>query len=95
MRFPARAKLSEQEEDQYGAECRRAAELQTIESKTVPRNRAEMRAYYARIEPRLAATVETQKIVSHLLNAHASLFENAPAALRLLLAPVRAKYARQ
>lgn len=83
-------KLSEAEENQYWAECRRAVALQTIDPETVPRNRAEMRAYYERIKPRLAATVETQRIVEHLLDAHESLFSNAPAALKPLLAPVQA-----
>ncbi|MCG8613954.1 MAG: DUF2236 domain-containing protein, partial [Pseudomonadales bacterium] len=71
-------KLSEEEENQYWRECRRAAEFQTIDPETVPSNRAEMRAYYARMRPRMAATESTQETVKHLLDASASLLEDVP-----------------
>lgn len=75
-------KLSQQEEDQYWAECRRAAEFQTIDPDTVPRNRAEMRAYYQRMHPRMAATVATQTIVDHLTRAQDSLLAELPLVLK-------------
>lgn len=71
-------KLSPAEEEQYWAECRRAAAFQTIDPDTVPRNRQEMRDYYARMRPRMAATEATQETVQHLLNASAFLMDGAP-----------------
>ncbi|MCG8670707.1 MAG: DUF2236 domain-containing protein [Pseudomonadales bacterium] len=71
-------KLSPEDEDQYWAECRRAAAFQTIDPETVPRNRQEMRAYYARMRPRMAATEATQETVEHLLNASAFLLDGVP-----------------
>lgn len=75
-------KLDADEELQYWAECRRAAELQTIDPDTVPRNRMEMRAYYLRMRPRLAATAVTQDIVGHLLDANLLPEEAMPPLLR-------------
>lgn len=70
--------LTPEEDAQYWAECRRAAEFQTINPEDVPRNRAEMRAYYARMRPHLAATENTQVIVDHLLDSARSLLEQTP-----------------
>ncbi|SDW29157.1 oxygenase MpaB family protein [Marinobacter mobilis] len=78
-------KLSEEEENQYWAECRIAAEFQTIDPESVPRNRQEMRDYYTRMRPRLAATEATQKTVQHLLDATTFLLDDLP----LLLQPLR------
>lgn len=75
-------KLSPEEEEQYWAECRRAAEFQTIDPDTVPRNRKEMREYYERMRPILAATEETQDIVHHLLDASAFLMDDLSAVYR-------------
>lgn len=71
-------KLTPEEEDQYWAECRTAAKFQSIDLDTVPRNRQEMREYYARIRPKLAATEATQDTVHHLLNASAFLMDDLP-----------------
>ena len=71
-------KLSPKEEAQYWAECKRAAAFQTIDPETVPSNREEMRAYYARMRPRMAATETTQETVEHLLNASAFLLDGVP-----------------
>lgn len=87
-------KLSEAEENQYWAECRRAAAFQTIDPETVPANREEMRAYYERMRPRMGATIDTQKTVTHLLDAHATLLEKLPAAFKPL-APQIQKTMRQ
>jgi uncharacterized protein (DUF2236 family) len=62
-------KLTAEEEAQYWAECARAAQFQTIDVTDVPRSRDEMRAYYARMRPILAATEATQQHVDFLLNA--------------------------
>lgn len=61
-------KLSEAEELQYWAECRRAAEFQNINLDEVPRNRDEMRAYYERMNPRLATTVQSREILDMIIN---------------------------
>ncbi|MFI6999148.1 oxygenase MpaB family protein [Nocardia sp. NPDC050175] len=62
-------KLSPAEERQYWEECARAAEFQTINLDDVPRSRKEMRAYYERMRPILAATEATQQHVEHLLDS--------------------------
>ncbi|MFJ4658898.1 oxygenase MpaB family protein [Nocardia sp. NPDC088792] len=61
-------KLAPDEEDRYWAECARAAQFQTINLEDVPRSRAEMRAYYARMRPILAATETTQEHIEQLLD---------------------------
>ena len=61
--------LSADDEARYWHEGRILAELQTIDPDAVPRDRAEMRAYYARVRPRLAVTEDTQRIVRNLLDA--------------------------
>jgi uncharacterized protein (DUF2236 family) len=75
-------RLSEAEDRQYWAECREAARFQSINLDDVPRNRAEMRAYYERMRPHLCATETTQKTVAHLLGASKFLLEKAPWYLR-------------
>lgn len=71
-------RLSETEDRQYWAECREAAKFQSINLADVPRNRAEMRAYYERMRPHLCATETTQKTVAHLLGASKYLLTDAP-----------------
>ena len=44
------------EEDEYWAECAIAAELQTCDPADVPRNRAEVRACFDRVRPRLCVS---------------------------------------
>ncbi|WP_410657362.1 oxygenase MpaB family protein [Amycolatopsis sp. lyj-112] len=61
------------EEDQYWADCARAAEFQTIDIAQVPRSREEMRAYYERMRPILAVTETTQQHVDRLLDGVAVL----------------------
>lgn len=70
--------LTEVEERQYWAECALAAEFQTIDPADVPRNREEMRAYYARMRPVLAATEVTQQHVEHILSAADTLVGDPP-----------------
>lgn len=85
-------KLTEDEELRYWAECRRAAELQTIDPDAVPRSREEMSAYYERMRPRLAATAATQEVVEHLLNASASLLDDLPLYQRIARPFVRTAF---
>jgi uncharacterized protein (DUF2236 family) len=73
-------RLSEEEELRYWAECRRAAEFQTVDPDNVPRNRAEMRAYWERMRPRLAVTDATVRVVEHYLGQAAP--ESMPAYTR-------------
>ncbi|WP_433662786.1 oxygenase MpaB family protein [Nocardia sp. CA-128927] len=70
-------KLSPEEEQQYWAECVRAAQFQTINLDDVPRSRAEMRAYYARMRPILAATEATQQHVEQLLDSASTLLPDS------------------
>jgi len=61
-------KLSPAEELQYWAECRRAAVCQTFDPDDVPGNRAEVRAYFESMRPRLAGSEEAQATVAAILN---------------------------
>jgi uncharacterized protein (DUF2236 family) len=61
-------RLTEEAELQYWAECAIAAELQTCDPADVPRNRDDVRAYFADWRPRLAASEATQQMMHHLLN---------------------------
>lgn len=60
--------LSAAEEEQYWAECRIAAHAQTIDPETIPRDRAELRTYFERMRPRLAASEATQEAMAHLMD---------------------------
>lgn len=82
-------RLSEEEERQYWAECAVAAEFQTIDPNDVPRDRGEMRAYYARMRPVLAATEVTQAHVDHLLEGGGYLFGDVPWFARPVVPVVR------
>ncbi|MEV6557615.1 oxygenase MpaB family protein [Nocardia sp. NPDC051756] len=70
-------KLTPEEEQRYWAECAIAAQFQTINLDDVPRSRAEMRAYYARMRPILAATEATQQHVDLLLNGASTLLPDS------------------
>ncbi|WP_162891120.1 oxygenase MpaB family protein [Aeromicrobium sp. A1-2] len=76
--------LSPQEDEQYWAECRIAAAFQTIDPDTVPRNRAEMRAYYDRVRPELAASPAAIEHVRIILDTANTVFSAAPGRLRVL-----------
>lgn len=60
--------LSVEDEDQYWAECAIAAEMQTCDPGSVPRNREEVRAYFESWRPKVAASEAAQKMMKHLLN---------------------------
>ncbi len=74
-------KLSQEDERRYWAECAIAAEAQTIEPGAVPRSRAEVRAYFERMRPRLAASEATQAAMHHLMGAEV-IFPPLPAVLK-------------
>ncbi|MDQ0990087.1 oxygenase MpaB family protein [Streptomyces sp. V3I7] len=61
-------KLSDAEVEQFWAECAIAAEFQTCDPAAVPRNREEVRAYFEKWRPKLAASEATQRMMHHLLN---------------------------
>lgn len=68
-------KLSEDEERQYWAECAVAAELQTCSPEDIPRDRAELHAYYERMRPELLGSEIARKAMHHLLDASVMLPE--------------------
>ncbi|MGS2808805.1 oxygenase MpaB family protein [Nocardia sp. MW-W600-9] len=59
--------LSPAEEDRYWAECVIAAELQTCKPADVPRNRDEVRAYFARVRPQLCVSERAVAAMHFLL----------------------------
>ncbi|MEU1207561.1 oxygenase MpaB family protein [Nocardia sp. NPDC005825] len=61
--------LSDAEERRFWTECAIAAELQTCDPDRVPRTREDVRVYFERVRPRLAASEVTQQMMDHLLNA--------------------------
>jgi uncharacterized protein (DUF2236 family) len=74
-------KLSEDDERRYWEECAIAARAQTIDPDTVPRSRQEVREYFERMRPRLAASEATQSAMDHLMNAEV-VFPPMPAVLK-------------
>ncbi len=62
-------KLSEEDESRYWHECAIAAALQTIDPDQVPRSREEVRRYFERQRPRLAASETTQVMMKRILGA--------------------------
>jgi uncharacterized protein (DUF2236 family) len=62
-------RLTAEEEARYWEECAIAAELQTCDPADVPRNRDEIREYYASMRPQLAGSEAAQRAMEHLLNA--------------------------
>lgn len=59
--------LSPAEESRYWAECAVAAELQTCKPADVPRSRAEVRAYFAEVRPRLCSSERAHEAMHYLL----------------------------
>jgi len=62
-------KLSPEEEAQYWAECRVAAELQTCSPDDIPRTRAGLHAYYEQMRPQLLGSDLARNAMQHLLRA--------------------------
>lgn len=74
-------RLSPADEAQYWADCAIAARAQTIDPASVPRSRDEVRDYFARMRPRLAASEATQEAMDHLTRADA-LYPQLPLPLK-------------
>lgn len=64
-------KLTAEEEHRYWADCATAAAAQTIDPSTVPRSRSEVREYFDRMRPRMAASEATQEAMRHLMEVDA------------------------
>jgi uncharacterized protein (DUF2236 family) len=62
-------KLSPEEEAQYWAECRIAAELQTCSPDDIPRTRDGLHVYYERMRPQLLGSELARNAMNHLLRA--------------------------
>lgn len=80
-------RLTEAEEQQYWAECARAAELQTIDPATVPRSRDEVRQYFEDWRPHLAASEGAQDMVRFILGMDVALPAETGRLVRLVMAP--------
>jgi len=74
-------RVSADEDAEYWAGCRVAAELQTIDPERVPASRAEAVAYLDEVRARLCVTEETRAMMNHLLDA-ATLIEPPQRLLR-------------
>jgi uncharacterized protein (DUF2236 family) len=62
-------RLSPEEEAQYWAECRVAAELQTCSPDDIPRTRDGLRSYYEEMRPQLLGSDLARNAMHHLLRA--------------------------
>ncbi|MCV7315565.1 DUF2236 domain-containing protein [Mycolicibacillus parakoreensis] len=65
--------LSEADERQYWAECRRAAQLQTCDLDDIPADRAGVRRYFDEMRPLLLDSPIARKAMNHLLRAEVML----------------------
>jgi uncharacterized protein (DUF2236 family) len=83
-------RLSQAEEEQFWAECARAAELQTIDPETVPRTRAAVIEYFEEWRPRLAVSEGAQDMVDFILSLEVALPPDMPKWQKLALKPVLA-----
>ncbi|MBU2696039.1 oxygenase MpaB family protein [Nocardioides sp. WV_118_6] len=81
-------RLTPEEELQFWAECRRAAELQTIDPDTVPRNRDEVRQYFADWRSRIAASEAAQDMINFILPLKVALPPDLPGWQKAGFAPV-------
>lgn len=72
--------LSDAAEQQYWAECARAAELQTCDPADVPRTREGIREYFEQMRPQLVGSDIARQAMRHLLRAEVMLPPMPPAA---------------
>lgn len=79
--------LSAAEEEQFWAECARAAELTTADVSTVPRSREEVRAYFEEWRPRLAASEAAQDMIRFILDIQVALPVDMPGWQKQLFRP--------
>jgi uncharacterized protein (DUF2236 family) len=77
--------LSREDDERYWAECRQAAIYQTFDPEDVPRNRAEMTAYYERMKPRLVGSEAAQRTFNAIINS-ANINHDFPRGMRPVLA---------
>ncbi len=77
-------KLTDSEVEQFWADCAIAAEFQTCDPASVPRNRDEVRAYFAEWKPRLASSLSTHQMINQLLNGVNAVLVNQKGIVRLL-----------
>ena len=68
-------RLSDEEEAQYWADCRLAAELQTCDPADVPRTRQGVQDYFDRMRPQLIGSDIAKQAMTHLLRAEVMLPE--------------------
>ncbi|SUA80331.1 Uncharacterized protein conserved in bacteria [Nocardia otitidiscaviarum] len=92
--------LTPEEDERYWAECAIAAELQTCKPEDVPRNRAEVREYYARVRPRLCVSEAAAEGMRHLLwtsrkNGAGITYALGSRLLSLASAPITPKWMRR
>ena len=80
-------RLSPAEEEQYWAECARAAELTTADVDEVPRSREEVRRYFDQWRPHLAASEAAQDMIHFILPLDVALPPDLPAWEKKALAP--------
>lgn len=81
-------RLTPADEQQYWTECAIAAELQTIDTATVPRSRDEVRAYFDAWRPRLAASEAAQSMTAYILRTEHSYPPDMSRLGKLLVIPV-------
>ncbi|WP_298756479.1 oxygenase MpaB family protein [uncultured Nocardioides sp.] len=80
--------LTAAEEEQFWAECARAAELTTADVSTVPRSREEVRAYFEEWRPRLAASEAAQDMIRFILDIQVALPVGMPSWQKQALRPL-------
>ena len=71
-------RLSEEEENQYWAECREIAKLQTIDPDQVPTSREAVHDYFESWCPRLAASEAAQDMIHYILRLTVALPVDTP-----------------
>lgn len=81
-------RLSEDEENQFWAECREIAKLQTIDPAMVPSSRGEVHQYFEDWRPHLAASEAAQDMIHFIIPLKVALPPAMPAWQKALLAPM-------
>lgn len=80
--------LTEEEENRFWAECAEAAKLQTIDPDQVPRNREEVRQFFADWRPHLAASEGAQDMIRFILQLNVALPPDMPRWKKAAFEPV-------
>ena len=79
--------LPQDEENQFWAECREVAKLQTIDPDKVPTSREEVHEYFESWRPRLAASEGAQDMINFILPIDIALPVDTPAWMKKILKP--------